>query len=85
MNFPPTMDEVADVIFLNVAREQRAEINAANKIMDEQRQALSLARTALIHAAEALAYYNALAFERDGKPVAVSLAKALNAIIGTRP
>ena len=85
MNLPPTMDEVADVIFLNVAREQRAEINAANKIMDEQLQALLLAYTALVHAAEALTYYNALAFERDGRPAAEAISRAINAIIGARP
>ena len=73
-----------NVILLDVHREQRASLNAANKIMGEQLNALVLAYSALLHAAEALTYHHALAFERDGKPVSERIAAAICAIKGTK-
>ena len=75
-----------DTIFLDIAREQRAIIKAANENLDKQNKALALAHTALLHAHEALDWYGALPFEPDGikQPVSESIAMALNAIIGAK-
>lgn len=56
--------------------------DAAHRIIADNVSALATAHAALRHAREALAWYHALAFEKDGVPVSNAIDRALTKING---
>jgi hypothetical protein len=54
---------------------------AANQIIAEQSRALAQAYTALLHAREAVFWYHAAAFEKDGRPLVTVIDTAVDNIV----